>query len=163
MSKLTLDEAIKHCLEVVKKNEQAKKDGNLWIDTEYEDCCADHRQLAEWLTELQELRSQIEAPRLGSIEEYHYELAKCKAAFWSCNRRCMDAEEQYRRKADELRKAQEQIAEYKRLLKAAVEDMNSNNICFDINACNVCTEKNCISCDTFHWRYTDEALKLIRR
>jgi len=49
----------------------------------------------------------------------------------------------------------------KQLLKSAVEDMNSNNICFDINACNVCTEKNCISCDTFHWRYTDEALKLI--
>ena len=53
------------------------------------------------------------------------------------------------------------LKEAKRLLKAAVEDMNSNNICFDINACNVCAEKNCISCDTFHWRYTDEVLKLI--
>ena len=60
MSKLTLDEAIKHCLEVVEKNEQAKKDGNLWIDTEYEDCCADHRQLAEWLTELADLKEEIE-------------------------------------------------------------------------------------------------------
>lgn len=54
---MTIDEAIKHCNEVVEKNEQAKKDNNLWIDTEYEDCCTDHRQLAEWLTELKELRS----------------------------------------------------------------------------------------------------------
>lgn len=51
---MTIDEAIKHCLEVVEKNEQAKKDGNLWIDTEYEDCCADHRQLADWLKELRD-------------------------------------------------------------------------------------------------------------
>ena len=57
---MTIDEAIKHCLEVVKKNEQAKKDGNLWIDTEYEDCCADHRQLAEWLTELKEARAELD-------------------------------------------------------------------------------------------------------
>ena len=61
-----------------------------------------------------------------------------------------------------------QISEYdhelrqaKRLLKAAVEDMNINDICDDVNICNVCTEKNCISCDAFHWRYTDEALALI--
>ena len=52
----------------------------------------------------------------------------------------MDAEEQYRRKADELRKAQEQIAEYKRLLKAAVEDFP------DL---------------TDMWRYANEALALI--
>lgn len=56
MSELSLDEAIKHCLEVVEKNEQAKKDGNLWIDTEYEDCCTNHRQLAEWLQELRAYR-----------------------------------------------------------------------------------------------------------
>ena len=61
-----------------------------------------------------------------------------------------------------------QISEYdhelrqaKRLLKAAVEDMNINDICDDVNICNVCTEKNCISCDAFHWRYPDEALALI--
>lgn len=63
MSELTLDEAIKHCLDVVEKNEQAKKDGNLWIDTEYEDCCADHRQLAEWLTELKEARKLLTATK----------------------------------------------------------------------------------------------------
>lgn len=52
-------------------------------------------------------------------------------------------------------------AEAKKLLKAAVEDMNDNEICYDINACNVCTQADKVSCDTFKWRYTDEALKLI--
>ena len=113
---------------------------------------ADHRQLAEWLTELKELSLQIAAPRLGSIEEYHYELARCKTAFWSCNKHCMDAEEQYRRKADELRKAQEQIAEYKRLLKAAMEDMK---ILYETGK-----DEGCIGIE-FKWRYADEALKLI--
>lgn len=55
---MTIDEAIKHCLEVVEKNEQAKKDGNLWIDTEYEDCCADPRQLAEWLMDYKDLKAE---------------------------------------------------------------------------------------------------------
>lgn len=55
---------------------------------------------------------------------------------------------------NELKKA-------KRLLKLALQDMNSNNICYDINACNVCTENKRISCNTFRWRYTDEALKLL--
>lgn len=102
---MTLDEAIKHCLDIadgqdkcadISVSEHAKE--------RISKCAADHRQLAEWLTELKEA---------------------------------------------------------KRLLKAAVEDMNINDICDDVNICNVCTEKNCISCDAFHWRYTDEALVLI--
>lgn len=55
---MTIDEAIKHCEEVVEKNEQAKKNGNLLTDTIYEDFCAYHRQLAEWLTELKELKTK---------------------------------------------------------------------------------------------------------
>ena len=170
MSKLTLDTAIKHCLEVAENNEQFAS--GKWIGSEgeanrqeCEQCAADHRQLAEWLMELQELTMQIEAPRLGSIEEYHYELAKCKAAFWSCNRRCMNAEEQYRRKADELRQAQEQIAEYKRLLKAAVEDLAKipcNNDVYIPSSCNACIKQgNCDYSDSFKWRYADEAEKLL--
>lgn len=165
---MTLDEAIKHCLEVA---EQKERDSAELIDILDEldvdackECAADHRQLAEWLTELKELSLQIAAPRLGSIEEYHYELAKCKTAFWSCNKRCMDAQEQYRRKADELREAQEQIAEYKRLLKAAVDDMRdvANN-----GTCNHCVldglyiQGGCCTDGCFKWRHADEALKLI--
>ena len=160
---MTLDEAIKHC------KEEAEKYMEYGIETECYQCGKEHEQLAEWLTELQELRLQIEAPKLGSIEEYHYELAKCKTAFWSCNKSCMDAKEQYRRKADELRKAQEQIAEYKRLLKLAVDDMyNSVN---DVH-CKYCSKWHTDQCqgtshldcyieNKFKWRYADEALKLI--
>ena len=100
MSKLTLEEAISHCLEVVEKNEQAKKDGNLWIDTEYEDCCADHRQLAEWLQELKEA---------------------------------------------------------KRLLKAAVEDINFYVDCYEAH----CDECCCDHDNHCHWKHEAEALKLI--
>lgn len=137
---MTIDEAIKHCEEVAERYERMEDSHDDKLKEECLQCAADHRQLAEWLTELKELSLQIAAPRLGSIEEYHYELARCKAAFWSCNKRCMDAEEQYRRKADELRKAQEQIDEYKQLLKAAVEDFP------DL---------------TDMWRYADKALKLL--
>lgn len=51
-------------------------------------------------------------------------------------------------------------AEYKRLLKAAVEDMSEENFCVK-----VCNRDNfaCRVSDTcdFKWRYADEALKLI--
>lgn len=61
MSKLTLDTAIKHCLEVAENNEQFAS--GKWIGSEGEanrqeclQCAADHRQLAEWLTEYKELK-----------------------------------------------------------------------------------------------------------
>ena len=66
MSKLTLDEAIKHCLEVTEQNEtQAEKwqeeGGEEWgKTTACRECAADHRQLAEWLTELKDLREENE-------------------------------------------------------------------------------------------------------
>lgn len=119
MSKLTLDEAIKHCLEVAEENDLAAGTYEILAENNHNayerltaetnssrcaECAADHRQLAEWLTELKEA---------------------------------------------------------KRLLKAAVEDMNGNNICYDINACNVCANKYCISCNTFKWRYTDEVEKIL--
>lgn len=59
MSKLTLDEAIKHCLETVEQLEERantpykRKDSELQ-DNACRECAADHRQLAEWLTELKE-------------------------------------------------------------------------------------------------------------
>lgn len=64
MSKLTLDEAIKHCLEVAEQNEtQAEKIGRQFIGsamdkraTDCRECAADHRQLAEWLKELKEAK-----------------------------------------------------------------------------------------------------------
>ena len=66
MSKLTLEKAISHCLEVAEKNEtQADKIGRQFIGsimdkraTDCRECAAEHRQLAEWLTELKELEAK---------------------------------------------------------------------------------------------------------
>lgn len=64
---MTLDEAIKHCLEVAENNEtKALRIGRQYEGTlldreakECRECAADHRQLAEWLQELKEMREQI--------------------------------------------------------------------------------------------------------
>lgn len=72
MSKLTLDEAIKHCLEVAEeqsrlyslcpcpcdgtKNCMSLKNGK---DMGCTKCAAEHRQLAEWLMELKEARQYL--------------------------------------------------------------------------------------------------------
>lgn len=59
---MNLSEAIKHCLEVAEQNDaQAEKwreeGGEEWgKTTACHECAADHRQLAEWLTELKEAR-----------------------------------------------------------------------------------------------------------
>lgn len=64
MSKLTLNEAIKHCFEVAENNEQLAS--GKWIGSEgeanrqeCEQCAANHRQMAEWLSELKDLRNYI--------------------------------------------------------------------------------------------------------
>ena len=61
---LDIDTAIKHCLEVADDNEvKAQKIGVQFLGTtkgreatECRECAADHKQLAEWLTELKEAR-----------------------------------------------------------------------------------------------------------
>ena len=124
MSKLTLEDAISHCLEVAEQNEtQADKIGRQFIGsamdkraTDCRECAADHRQLAEWLTELKEA---------------------------------------------------------KRLLKAAVEDLNAT-VAEVYNGgliCECCKWESQIDgcccpddggCDVaYRWRYADEALRLI--
>ena len=74
MSKLTLSEAIKHCLEVAEENDLAAETYEILAENNHNayerltaetnssrcvECAADHRQLAEWLTELKELREKI--------------------------------------------------------------------------------------------------------
>ena len=71
---MTIDEAIKHCLEVADKNEisaitfknckeiKTNMYEKLTAEKAESDClqCAtDHRQLAEWLTDYKELREKI--------------------------------------------------------------------------------------------------------
>ena len=71
MSELTLSEAIKHCLEVAEENDLAAGTYEILAENNHNayerltaetnssrcaECAADHRQLAEWLTELKEAR-----------------------------------------------------------------------------------------------------------
>ena len=130
---MTIDEAIKHCEDVVELNE-------MYCDTTDSDrikCAADHRQLAEWLTELKDLREEN------------------KVLIQECDRLIKEK--------GELLKKSEQIAEYKRLLKAAIKDIGDMS--------RYCLGMCCDSCPQIHtlsrgyqsciWQHEDEALKLL--
>lgn len=150
---MTIDEAIRHCEEVAEKNEaKAQKIGYQFLGTtkdreatECRECAADHRQLAEWLTELKELRNSIGAVKLKDMKE------------------AVGLLQELNTENDQLTS---QLADAKRLLKAAVEDLNSigrmlegNDIlCMKYIACKGCpfNGENCNK-----WRHADEALKLI--
>lgn len=83
MSKLTLDEAIKHCLEVAEQNEKkADKIGRQLVGsamdkcaTDCRECATEHRQLAEWLMGLKKAKSIIRVCNrvLGHLLEYEIE------------------------------------------------------------------------------------------
>lgn len=106
---MTLDEAIAHCLEVAEQNEaKALRIGRQFEGTllnreakECRECAADHRQFAEWLTELKELRNSIGAVKFKDMKE------------------AVGLLQELNTENDQLTS---QLAEAKRLLKAAVED-----------------------------------------
>jgi len=143
---MTLDEAIKHCLEVAEQNEtQADKwqeeGGEEWgKTTACRECAAEHRQLAEWLTELRELR------------ETHNAEVSIGGFFEDTNKILVDR----------IKELEEENEEAKRLLKMAVEDFsNMYDHIFDYDRmCDTCPlygeRDNCLI-----WRYADEALALI--
>lgn len=87
--------------------------------------------------------------------------AEIDAFFIGMEESAKDNQQALEKRDKMLRDTVAELCEAKQLLKAAVEDMNDNNICSEINACNVCTGGKCTICDAFKWRYTDEALKLI--
>lgn len=80
---MTIDEAIRHCLEVAAQNEiEAKSMGYHFVGSQkaeaqnvHFECAADHRQLAEWLTELKEAKSIIRVCNrvLGFLLEHEIE------------------------------------------------------------------------------------------
>lgn len=64
---MNLDEGIQYCLKVAEGQEQLGREGT-WFEGEIwnemaraqcRECAADHRQLAEWLRELKDLRILI--------------------------------------------------------------------------------------------------------
>lgn len=149
---MTIDEAIKHCLEVVKKNEQAKKDGQLWIDTEYNECCNDHRQLADWLRELKDLRDKHwdECRQIAHYDDELYQAIKRAALY---NGRAVLTN------MDNL-DLQDENRELKKLLTIAMADLAEAEVC----ACCIFDSKQCpgvIGDCTFKWKHHDEAIELM--
>ena len=144
---LDIDTAVKHCLEVAEQNETSaityknckEIKANMYekltaekAENDCRECAADHRQLAEWLTELKQWRRVY-----GVCPSYEMCIPECKEGY--------DA----------------QIAEYKRLLKAAVEDIESTDNCCLCKYYDKPTESCQTTDDCFVWRYADEALALI--
>lgn len=146
MSKLTLDEAIKHCLEVAEENDLAAGTYEILAENNHNayerltaetnssrcaECAADHRQLAEWLMKLKDLRAE-------QNDQYAF-----------------------------IRELMDELEEAKRLLKAAVDDFAVYGALKDLS-----TEQRVKNPDwrrfnrvfdilDHQWRYADEALKLI--
>lgn len=75
MSKLTLDEAISRALEEAGEYQERADSAELidildGLDVEScKECAADHRQLAEWLTELKEARKLLTPTRYKTVHE----------------------------------------------------------------------------------------------
>lgn len=147
MSKLTLEEAISHCLEVAEQNEtQAEKIGRQFIGsamdkraTDYRECAADHRQFAEWLTELKELKNSIGAVKLKDMKEAVGLLQELNA---------------------ENNQLTSQLLEAKSLLGKALRTLNDSSCNKDCRQCKW-NENGCEMSCRFAWRYGDEVSALI--
>ena len=148
---MTLDEAIKHCLEVAERYEtrakiidRRKLGSALENPTACHECAADHRQLAEWLTDYKELKNSIGAVKLKDMKE------------------AVELLQELNIENDQLTS---QLAVAKRLLKAAVEDFAAIAEVHAAATPILCPQYGkylkAIDVRTRKWRYTDEAEKLL--
>ena len=102
---MTLDEAIKHCLEVAEKNDLAAETYELLAENNHNayerltaetntsrcaECAADHRLLAEWLTELNEAKRLLKA----AVEDIRYLINHAERNGKACDR-CKYGNEMY--------------------------------------------------------------------
>ncbi len=70
---MTLDEAIAHSLEVAERYERMEDSHDDRLREECAECAAEHRQLAEWMTELKELRSIVDACNILAVDAFAVE------------------------------------------------------------------------------------------
>ena len=128
---MTLDEAVNKNIKMAELQERLLSNADDSLKEIAMKFATEYRQLAEWLTELKQWRRVY-----GICPNYEMCIPECKEGYNA------------------------QIAEYKRLLKAAVEDMSEKNFCVK-----VCKRDNfaCRVSDTcdFKWRYEAEALALL--
>ena len=150
---MTIDEMIKHHIDIAKMQESRiekwKKNRDADAEKFHKQLAAYHRQLAEWLTELKEYREKTEVTckELSAVE-----LANVAIALFNYEK---------------------QIAEYKRLLKAAFEDivwLNEHTVdgdggCLIETATDIETYLACpLNVKNSHlcgWKHQAEALALI--
>ena len=93
---MTIDEAISHALEVARQNEDSailyknckeiKRDTYEVLTAEAAEqkclsCAAEHRQLAEWLTELKEAKQLLKAA-VEDFKEINSDILTCKYCKW---------------------------------------------------------------------------------
>lgn len=178
---MTLEETILHCEEVAEKNECKMTSDDGYTDVSMKQCAADHRQLAEWLTELKDLREENkvlmhECDRL--IKEKGELLSKVSIGeICQLEEQIKDWKEEYANLNKISYGFYKELKEAKRLLKAAVEDfrfleshsedeegnclINYNGLKID---CKICPLNNAGICDPkigCRWNHEAEALALI--
>ena len=94
-----------------------------------------YKQVAEWLTELKQWRRVY-----GICPSYEMCIPECREGYNA------------------------QIAEYKRLLRIAVDDITHRDYCHRCKYENVTGKEQYLNCKyhrCYKWRYADEALKLV--
>ena len=192
---MTLDEAIAHCLEVAEQNETSaityknckEIKANMYekltaekAENDCRECAADHRQLAEWLTELKDLREEnkvltSECDRL--IKEKGELLSKVGGGdvlrICQLEEQIKDWKEEYANLNKISYGFYEELKEAKQLLKAAVEDivwLNEHTVdgegqCLietatDMETCLACP-LNVNNSHVCGWKHQAEALALI--
>lgn len=149
MSKLTFDEAIQLYIQRAENHEYILHSGEFIggegerMKQDIKRCVSENRQLAEWLTELKELRDSLGAVKLKDMKEAVGLLQELNA---------------------ENDQITSQLLEAKRLLKSAVNDIKD---VADNGSCNHCifnsmyAQGSCCMDGCYKWRYADEALALI--
>ena len=160
---MTLDEAIKHCEEVAEANDLAAETYEILAENNHNlyekltaetnsarcaECAADHRQLAEWLTELKLLKAII-------AEYDNVDMQKLEMVLAMIRTGSEDAWAKIER--------EKELVEAKRLLKLAVEDFSNiyDHILDCDRMCDICPlsgeRDHCLK-----WRYAVEAEKVIK-
>lgn len=100
--------------------------------------------------------------RMQIASKYHFDTDyEIEAFLLGMIEASQDAQVALERRDKMLRDTVEELYAAKRLLKAVMNDMNSNNFCCRFDSCKVCSKKYNVSCDKkFQWRYADEFKKL---
>lgn len=141
---MTIDEEIKHQEEIsdryARMSEYEGNNGNDGIAKDCAQCAADHRQLAEWLKELKELRNSVGAFKLAQMKDALNLISDLRQHLFN---------------------SEKDLIETKRLLRLAVEDITFilSYACSDEEMC--CEECPTVNHACNKWRYADEVLKLI--